>query len=108
LKTHSNVSQYYVYVIELDRALCERRGCTARNGKPPVYVGQSVIPPAVRFEQHKRGHKASRIVRRYGLRLRPHLSTGHGPYDTRQEALDGEAAVADALVHQGYCVHGGH
>ena len=34
-----------------------------------MYVGQTWHDPEVRFQQHKDGYKASRIVRKYGKRL---------------------------------------
>lgn len=61
--------EYYVYVIELDDAV----GPRANSRYPPVYVGQSVVPPDERFTQHKAGYKASRHVRKHGKWLRKRL-----------------------------------
>ena len=76
--------------------------------KPPVYVGQTADTPAERFAEHLRGHRAARVVRSYGLRLRPRLSRNYGPYATREEAEAGEVRLADRLRRRGFCVFGGH
>jgi hypothetical protein len=99
---------YRVYVVELDRALCAKSGCSARNGLPPVYVGQTYLSPVARFEQHRRGYKSSRHVRQWGIGLLPALSVGYGPYAARTQALEAEAQLASDLSDQGYCVFGGH
>lgn len=101
-------SAYYVYVVELDRALCIKLGCLSRNGKAPVYVGQSASPPDVRFRQHKDGYKSSKHVRTYGLRLMPRLYRGVGSQPTRTAALEAEQQLAEKLRKMGYCVFGGH
>ena len=99
---------YHLYVVRLDQALCNKRGCLSRNGQPPVYVGQSAKTPEARLRQHKKGYKSSRIVRDYGVCLRPRLSKGYGPFGTRAEALEAEAGLARRLKRMGYCVFGGH
>lgn len=99
---------YHVYVVELDQALCNKRGCLSRNGRPPVYVGQSANPPEARLRQHKQGYKSSRFVREYGICLRPRLYKGYGPFRTRAEAIEAEARLARRLKSMGYCVFGGH
>ena len=98
---------YHVYVIELDRDLCRRRDCVGANDGPPVYVGQSALTPELRFEQHKAGYRASRDVRAHGIRLRPDLSEGWGPYGSRREAEAAEAELAEQLRARGLCVFGG-
>lgn len=98
--------QYSVYVIELRP---EARGnMECRTDKPPVYVGQTADTPEERFAEHLAGYRASRIVRRYGLRLRPRLYRNFGPYATRDDALAAEAHLADRLRRRGFCVFGGH
>jgi hypothetical protein len=99
---------YHVYVIELEQSLCVRRKCLSRNGRPPVYVGQSATAPETRFKQHKSGYKASRVVRDHGVKLVPALSRGFGPFSEREDALDAEARLAERLTKLGYCVFGGH
>ncbi len=61
--------RYYVYVIELDDTVGHRRN----PRYPNVYVGQSAVPPAQRFRQHKEGYRSSRHVRKHGKHLRPGL-----------------------------------
>jgi hypothetical protein len=99
---------YYLYVVELDRGLCVKRGCLSRNGQPPVYVGQSANPPEARFRQHKDGYKASRFVRDFGVRLLPRLCKNYGPFESRAGAIEAEAKLAGRLESMGYCVFGGH
>jgi hypothetical protein len=99
---------YYVYVVELEPALCEQQKCPSPNGRPPVYVGQSIHPPELRFQQHKEAKRSSRYVRKHGVRLLPDLYAGNGPYATRREAEEAEAALASRLRQEGYCVFGGH
>ncbi len=43
------------------------------TGRWGLYVGQTSRDPDLRFDQHKAGYKASRAVRRFGVRLLPHL-----------------------------------
>ena len=73
-----------------------------------LYVGQTARDPDWRFDQHKMGYKASRAVKRFGVRRLPeltaHLNPMHG-----WEAVDLEAALADALRAAGVpWVEGGH
>jgi predicted GIY-YIG superfamily endonuclease len=95
---------YHVYVIELS----DGAGPRVSPQKPNVYVGQTVRDPQVRFAQHLTGVKASRVVRRFGVRLRPRLYRNYGPYRSRDEALEGERDLAARLRRRGFTVHGGH
>ena len=95
---------YRIYVVELADAAGQRR----RREHPCVYVGQTVVTPEERFAQHKAGHKASRVVRRHGLRLRPDLYDGLPLLASREAALVLEARVAAELRTRGYRVFGGH
>ena len=89
--------QYSIYVIELARA-CVREPCALA----PVYVGQTAHTPEKRFAQHKAGGRlAAGKAHRFGIRLRPDLTRGIGPFRTRAEAEKAEAEVADALRRQG-------
>ena len=54
------------------------------------------------------GHRASRWVRDYGVRLRPRLYRNSGPYRTRAEAEAAEIRLANKLRRRGFCVFGGH
>lgn len=80
----------------------------AGPGRWGLYVGQTSRDPDLRFDQHKAGHKASRAVRRFGVRLLPHLVDHLNPMKA-QESLDLEAALADGFRHAGIgWVEGGH
>lgn len=91
-----DASPHHVYVIQLD----EPSG-------PTWYVGQTGRAPAERFEQHLRGYKASRSVRRYGRRLVPDVYARFNP-TTKNESEFLEAALADSLEAAGFVVRGGH
>jgi hypothetical protein len=65
------------------------------------------IDPAERFRNHKRGYKASRYVRRYGIRLLPGLYADLNPL-TYDEAVIAEQGLARRLREEGYTVVGGH
>jgi hypothetical protein len=95
---------YRIYVVELADAAGRRR----RSDLPCVYVGQTVVTPGERLAQHKAGHKASRVVRRHGLRLRPDLYESLPILASRAAALVLEARVAAELRARGYRVFGGH
>jgi hypothetical protein len=73
-----------------------------------VYVGQTSLDPDLRFDQHKRGYKASRAARRFGVRLLTEPVAHLNPLRA-WEALDLEAALAEALRAAGVpWVEGGH
>ncbi len=95
---------YRVYVIELDRAACPR----ARPEQTCLYVGETADTPEERFDEHRRGYRASRVVRRFGLRLRPDIYRLFPPVRTREQSRRLEARVAERLRLQGYLVFGGH
>jgi hypothetical protein len=77
------------------------------DGKAGYYVGMTGLSPEQRFENHKQGVKAARIVRRCGERLVPRLYAHLNPmpYD---KAAAMEVALADSLRKRGYLVYGGH
>ena len=73
-----------------------------------LYVGQTSLDPDLRFDQHKAGYKASRAVKRYGVRLLPMLVEHLNPM-WGWEALELEAALAEAFRSAGVpWVEGGH
>jgi predicted GIY-YIG superfamily endonuclease len=77
-------------------------------GRWGLYVGQTSRDPDLRFDQHKAGHKASRAVRRFGVRLLPDLVDHLNPM-RGWEALDLEAALADGFRNAGIpWIEGGH
>jgi len=107
--------QYYVYVIELHKAFAEtskakQANPKARNDKPCIYVGSSLRTPEDRFHQHingarnPRGPLYSRIVKRYGIRLRPSLYKKYNPMSTRKEAEKKEKELTEKYRKQGYTV----
>jgi hypothetical protein len=96
--------RYYVYVIQLDDAVGERDN----PQYPSVYVGQSVHPPRERFEQHKSGYRASRVVKKHGRWLRWRLFEKVNPLPSRKAAEDAERELARRLRTKGYTVYGGH
>ena len=78
-----------------------------RDGKAGYYVGMTGLSPEERFENHKSGIKAARIVRRHGERLVPKLYAHLNPMPySKAKAM--EAALADSLRKRGYVVFGGH
>jgi hypothetical protein len=96
-KGRSAEPRYSIYVIELGRN-CVPEPCALA----PVYVGQTAHTPEERFAQHKAGGRlAARKPHRFGVRLRPDITKGFGPFRTRKEAEAAEAAVAEALQRQG-------
>lgn len=77
-------------------------------GRWGLYVGQTSRDPDLRFDQHKTGHKASRAVKRFGVRLLPHLVDHLNPMKG-WESLDLEAALAGGFRHAGIeWIEGGH
>lgn len=64
-----------VYVIELESGVLKNKKFLEKNpdmkkGKLCVYVGSTGIDPQKRFEQHKRGDKANKYVKKFGTCLR--------------------------------------
>lgn len=99
-----------VYVVELRRdALIDSifEGQTAHraehNGEC-FYVGMTGLTPEERFRNHVRGIRASRIVKKYGRRLRPELYEHLNPM-TRKQAEYMEPKLAHDLRQQGHAVH---
>jgi hypothetical protein len=95
----SENARHHIYVILLEDE--------TRIHPHGLYVGQSFYRPEVRFEQHLAGHRASRIVRRCGLRLLPKLYRHLNPL-VQHEALEIEGALAEALREVVPWVEGGH
>jgi hypothetical protein len=101
--------RYFVYVIELDAAVTRRRRFRGANprmkaGLEPLYVGSSVQPPDLRFDQHKEGYRGNRFVREFGLRLRPDLFEQYNPIPSRGDALEIEEYLAERLRAKGHGV----
>ena len=77
------------------------------DGKAGYYVGMTGLSPEQRFQNHKQGRKAARIVTRCGERLVPRLYQHLNPMPYAK-ALRIEADLADSLRKRGYNVYGGH
>ena len=90
-----------VYVIELDRSAGRRRDPRI----PWVYVGSSARSPEERFEQHLRGYKSARLVKRHALRLRPDLYEDLGSFRGSKTACRAEKRRARELADCGFVAH---
>ena len=90
-----------VYVIELEPAAGARRDPRI----PWLYVGSSARSPEDRFEQHKRGYKSARLVKRHWLRLRPDLYDDLEPIRGKRAAVAAEQARARELAGAGFIAH---
>ena len=78
-----------------------------RDGRSGYYVGMTGLSPEARFENHKAGIKAARVVRKYGERLVPKLYAHLNPMSyAKAKAM--EVFLADSLRKRGYQVFGGH
>ena len=77
------------------------------DGKAAYYVGMSGLTPEERFQNHKKGIKAARVVRRFGERLVPKLYAHLNPMPYKKaQAMEG--FLAESLRKRGYVVYGGH
>jgi predicted GIY-YIG superfamily endonuclease len=94
-----NQGHHSVYVVYLRNP----RG----DGKAGYYVGMTGLSPEQRFQNHKNGRKAARVVTQYGERLVPKLYEHLNPM-TFEKAKEMEGALADSLRKRGYLVFGGH
>jgi hypothetical protein len=102
---------HHVYVVLLAaHALRDprvRRANPKRDpGKPCVYVGMTGLTPEERFQNHKAGIKAARVVQRHGVRLMPELFACLNPMPF-EAAATMERDLAEDLRSQGYTVTGG-
>ena len=70
---------------------------------PCLYVGRTGLSPVERFEKHKAGHKSSRMVKHFGIKLRPELYEYLNPM-TAEEVVLMEETHAKKLRAQGYAV----
>ena len=76
------------------------------DGKAGYYVGMTGLTPEARFQNHKQGIKAARVVQRHGLRLLPELYRCLNPMPF-EAAAQMERDLAEDLRTQGYTVTGG-
>ena len=77
------------------------------DGKAGYYVGMTGLTPEQRFQNHKQGKKAARIVTRCGERLVPRLYAHLNPMPFAK-AVEMEMFLADSLRKRGFIVYGGH
>ena len=98
---------HHVYVVELDRDVLTDKKFKEANphvyDEMPLYVGMTGIPPEQRFENHKKGYKASKYVRKFGLRLLPDLYENFNPM-TYEQAVSMEEKLAADLRSMGHPV----
>ena len=87
-----------VYVIELDRAAGRRRDPRI----PWVYVGSSARGADERMEQHRRGYRSARLVKRFALRLRPDLYEDLPAFPGSKTACRAELERAHELAGCGF------
>ena len=109
----SDTEKYHhsVYVVLLDDAVLKNRWVVRLNPgrdpfKPCVYVGMTGLPVDHRFENHRNGYKASRVVERYGVRLLPELFQHLNPMPF-EAAAQMEKDLTEDLRGEGYTVLGG-
>jgi predicted GIY-YIG superfamily endonuclease len=90
---------HHVYVVYLRNP--------AGDGKAAYYVGMTGLTPEERFENHRNGIKAARVVRKFGERLVPKLYAHLNPMPyAKAKAM--EVFLAESLRKRGYRVYGGH
>jgi hypothetical protein len=65
------------------------------------------LSPEQRFENHKAGVKASRIVKKFGERLVPRLYEHLNPLPYGR-AKEMEVMLAESLRKRGFIIFGGH
>ena len=98
----------YVYIVELDPLVLQKKKFREENpgyieGLACYYVGMTGLTPHERFANHKRGYKASKYVRDFGIRLRPDLYDKYNPL-SRIEAEQLEVRIAKRLRSLGHAV----
>jgi hypothetical protein len=68
-------------------------------------VGSSARSPEQRFEQHLRGYKSARLVKKHALRLRPDLYEDLGSFRGSKTACAAEKKRARELADCGFVAH---
>jgi predicted GIY-YIG superfamily endonuclease len=77
------------------------------DGKAGFYVGMTGLSPEQRFENHKNGIKAARVVKEHGVRLVPKLYEHLNPMSYGAAKVV-EVELAEELRKRGFAVFGGH
>ena len=93
---------YTIYVIDLEKSVDE---CTSSESW--VYVGETVLEPEERLQQHLEGHNAGRHVREHGIGLNRRLMRGVPQVRFRQDSEFLEKEHAARLKELGFDVEGG-
>jgi hypothetical protein len=113
IKAASSAAHHHnVYVVLLSPEAGKLRQVRAENPKrdpkkPCVYVGMTGLTPEERFQNHKDGIKAARVVQLFGVRLMPEIYAVFNPMPF-EAAVEMERELAEDLRAQGYTVTGGH
>ena len=102
------MSTHNIYVIELSQEVLTNKKFRDANpdyisGKPLAYVGMTSRTPKERFLQHKAGYKSARLVRKFGIRLKPRQYTSLNPM-TYNEAVKMEKLKTKQLRKRGWGV----
>ena len=95
-------------MVELHKDVLYERRFVAANPRfdrflPCVYVGSTGLAPQQRFENHRKGLRANRFVRKYGVRLMPEVYEVFNPMPYRA-ALELERDLAQDLREKGWAV----
>ncbi len=106
-----NSFHHCVYVVLLDAKAAKDRKILQTNpkrdkAKPCVYVGMTGLTPEERFQNHKNGIKAARLVQKFGVRLLPEIYECFNPMPF-DAAVKMESELAEDLREAGYTVAGG-
>lgn len=99
---------FWVYAIVLSKDVLKEKRFIAANpdyvkGAHCYYVGASSRDPYTRFLQHKRGHKASKWVKKYGRYVAPKKCRQLRAVEEGDRAK-AERAHAERLRKKGYGV----
>ena len=100
------MTTHNIYVIKLDKQVLEKKKFREANpdyveNSPCVYVGMTSKTPEQGFEQHETGYRSSRIVRQFGIRLKPRQYQSLNPM-SRDEAAEMEFEKARRLRKKGW------
>ncbi len=102
------MTTHNVYVVELRRNVLEVKKFADKNpdcepGMRCYYVGMTGLSPEQRFGNHKRGYKANRFVRDYGIGLRRDEYESYNPM-SYEDACFMEVFLAEMLRAKGHAV----
>lgn len=109
-----NRTNYHVYVVLLKADVVDKcqylidLNPNRRISYACLYVGHTARTPNMRFESHRYGNKASKLVRDYGVCLVPDLYAHLNPLSSQKRANETERKLALSLRKQGYTTTAGH